>query len=202
MKMQRFSFIMSCSSDFLLFIQQRGQFNSNSVILSYWCLKHTPHAMPPPPKKVPEWLVSSFTCALMSLPCPSSSPGGSVDRNLPRLDWGKGSDYCERKFTSLYLGKDCCFNLAVIQTNTVIVIWQFTFPLRHVNSLSGKRVRINLLSTQTYFTMALKKDSIIYYCRYFAQQKVLFLLFFYFFIFENSLSWRAVCYCWTWVLEY
>ena len=69
-------------------------------------------------------------------------------------------------------------------------------PTEARNSLSGKRVRINLLSTQTYFTRTLKKDSIIYYCRYFAQQKVLFLLFKKIF-FENSLSWKAKCYCWT-----
>ena len=50
------------------------------------------------------------------------------------------------------------------------------------NSFSGKRVRINLLSTLTYFTRTLKKDSIIYYCRYLAQQKFLFLLFLKFFL--------------------
>ena len=135
--MQRFSFIISCSSNLLLFIQQRAWFNSNSVP-SYWCLNHTAHPMPQPPKMVPEWSVSSFTCAPMSLPFPSSSPRGSVDGDLPRLDWGKGSEYCECKCTCLYLWWDCCFTLFVIQTNTVIVIWQWTFPMRHVFPCLGK----------------------------------------------------------------
>ena len=69
-------------------------------------------------------------------------------------------------------------------------------PTEACNSFSGNRLRLNLLLTPTYFTRTLKKDSIIYYCRYFAQQKVLFLLFKKIF-FENSLSWKAMCYCWT-----
>ena len=40
--------------------------------------------------------------------------------------------------------------------------------------------------TQTYFTQTLKRDSIIYYCRHYAQQKVFFLLFFFLKIFLKS----------------
>ena len=37
--------------------------------------------------------------------------------------------------------------------------------------------------TQSYFTWTLKKDRIIYYCRHVAEQKGLFLYFFFIFIF-------------------
>ena len=117
-----------------------------------------PTPCPRPPKKVPEWLVSSFTCAPMSLPCPSSYPGESGVGRLAGPDWGGGSEFCERKCTFLYLGQDCCFTLFVTQTNTVIVIWQFTLPLRHVIIWLGKEWGQIYDLTQTWFKRTLKKE--------------------------------------------
>ena len=183
--MKRFSFIISYSSDLLLLMWQRGWFNSKSAP-SYWCLKYTHHTpCPCHPGKVHEWLVSSFTCAPISLPCPSSSPRGSVDGDLPRLDWGKGSEYCECKCTCLYLWWDFCFTLFVIQTNTVIVIWQLISHWGMYFLLWEKSEEKSII-TQTYFTQTLKRDSIIYYSRHYAQQKVFFLLFFFLKIFLKS----------------
>ncbi|CAM9208788.1 unnamed protein product, partial [Rangifer tarandus platyrhynchus] len=74
---------------------------TQSQVTNALSIQSTPR--PRPPRKLPEWLVSSFSCAPMSLPCPSSSAGRSGRGNMPQLDRGKGSEYCECTCTFLYL---------------------------------------------------------------------------------------------------
>ena len=102
--MQRFSFISFLLLWFALIYTTKSMIQQQLSRPVTDALSIHPTSCHHPPKKFPEWLVSSFTCALMSLPCSSSFPGRSVNRNLTRLDWGKVSDYCERKCTFLYLG--------------------------------------------------------------------------------------------------